>query len=126
MGGVGRTEKRIKKEKHKQTNKRSHPDPSTEWGVGRKKENAGTKLFSPIRPETPQTLTLKFRKHLKQPKEKGLDHETQKTPETTKGEKPRSQDEATTRNNPRRKTQKHGKLSSAAAVSKSTNHARAS
>ena len=65
---------------------------------------------SPIRQETPQTLTLKFRKHQKQPEEKNPDLKNAEN----------------TRSNPRRKTQKHRKLSSAAAVWKSTNHGRTS
>ena len=72
------------------------PWPSTELGgVGRtgKKHThththtARTNMPSPIRQETPQILTLKFRKHRKQPKEKNLDLKTQKIPETTRGEK---------------------------------------
>ena len=66
MGGAPGRET---KEANKQT-KGTTPSPALSGGVGTRKENAGTKLPSPIRQETPQTLTLKFRKHQKQPKEK--------------------------------------------------------
>ena len=96
------------REKKNQTNKQKRPpQPSTErvGSVGRKKENAGTKLPSPVRQGTPQTLTLRFRKshnhlrrktlmerrrkHQKQPKEKDPGPKTQKLPETVQGEEPR-------------------------------------
>ena len=59
------------KKKSDQTNKSNHLEPGTERGgsIGRKKTQE-PKLPSLIRQETPQTLTLKFRKHQKQPKEK--------------------------------------------------------
>ena len=59
---------------------------------------------------------IKIPKHLKQPKEKDKDLKTQKAPGTTQGEKLRSQDAETTRNTPRRITQKTGKLSNAVAA----------
>ena len=59
---------------------------------------------------------IKIPKHLKQPRENDKDLKTQKTPGTTQGEKRRSQDAETTRNNPRRRNQKTGKLSNAAAA----------
>ena len=103
MDEVGRTEKK----KSKQTNKRDHPGPSTERGgsVGRKENNAATKLPSPVRQGTPQTLTVRFRKHQnhlrrktlitrrrkhqKQPKEKNPGPKTQKLPEAIHVEEPR-------------------------------------
>ena len=74
----------------KQTNgqKGTTPVPALSGGsVGQeKKKNARTKLPSPITQGTLQTLTLKIPKHLKEPKEKDGDLNTQKTPETTQGE----------------------------------------
>ena len=64
--------------------------PSTEsgWSAGRVGEGArkNHSKSSPIKQETPQTLTLKFRKYQKQSKYKNPDLKTQKTPETTQGE----------------------------------------
>ena len=84
MGGVGWTEKN--KQANAQT-KGTTSSPALSGGVGRTKETAGTKLPSPIRQETAQTLTLKFRKHQKQPKEKNPHLKMQKIPETTQGKK---------------------------------------
>ena len=42
----------------------------------------------PIRQETPQTLTVKFRKYQKQPEEKDPDLKTQKTQEQPKEKNP--------------------------------------
>ena len=73
-------------------------------GRTQKNNNAGTKLPSPVRQGTPQTLTLRFRKlqnhfrrktpitrrrkHQKQPKEKTPGPKTQKLPEKIQGENP--------------------------------------
>ena len=71
----------------------------------KKNNNVGTKLSSPVRQGTPQTLTLRSRKHQnhlrrkalitrrrkhqKHPKENNPGPKTQKLPETIQGEKPR-------------------------------------
>ena len=104
--------------KSKQTNKRDHPGPSTERGgsVGRKKRKRRNQSAQPNHTRGASNPDPKIPKHLKQPKDKDEDVNMQKTPGTTQGEKLRSQDAETTRNNPRRRTQKTGKLSSVAAA----------
>ena len=112
--------------KGKQTNKRDHPGHSTErrGSVGRKKRR--NQAAQPNHPRDAPNPDLEIPKHLKQPKEKGEDHMTQRLLGTTQGEKLRSQDAETKRNNPTRRTQKNGKLSSVVAAWNSTNHGRAS
>ena len=110
--GVGRTGK-------KEANKsRDHPEPSTERGgsVGRKKAKRRNQTAQPSQTRNALNPDLKIQKTPEPLKEKDTDHKTQKAPEITQGEKPRSQDAEITRSNPRRKTQKTGKLSSAAAA----------
>ena len=113
MGRVGRTEK---KKANKQT-KGTAPGPALIGGVGRtRKKKHRNQADKPNHTRDAPNPDIKIPKHLKQPKEKDEDLKTQKTPGTTQREKLRSQDAKTTRNNPRRRTQKSRKLSSAAAA----------